>query len=417
MNPAFADEFSKAKKLLKENKARQAYELLVNKEGYHMGEPDYDLLLAKTALSAGYHHEAIFAYERVLIHIPNNLSARIEMAIAYFKIDELENAQRHLNIVLQANPNSKLREKLDQYARMINKKIESRKSTISASHTFRQGWDSNINSATNEQQIQLTIGTYTPTEGVDKETSDTYSELLNKVSYDHNFNVNSRFFSHIAYSIRENNNKNFDTQSAEIQAGYGHTTSAGKLSYPVSHQSVWLDEQQLRYTTSVGVRLARNDKQDFVNYSAQFGVIRYPDQPSLNMDNIVLSYFFGRHQTQTGINPQYALFYGDETATNSTYDFNARRYVGAQIRLPIRMTDRQYLIPKLLYQRAVHKHQHPFFFTTREDDHLNIALNWNWGLTRQWQISGQVSHSRNDSTVDLYTYDRITTHFGITYKY
>lgn len=416
VNPVFADEFSRAKQLIKQNKSRQAYHLLVNDEGYHMGEPAYDLLLAQAALAAGLYHEAIFAYERVLIHTPNNLKARIEMAIAYYKINELENAQRHLNIILAAKPGAKLRETLDQYVALINDKIASRKNEFSGQHSFRQGWDSNINSATNESEIKLTIGNYRPTEGIDKETSDTYSELINRFNIQHHFNVNSSLYSNLGYSIRNNNSYEFDTEVIDVNIGYEHKTAIGKISIPLAYQALAMDGKQLRDVSSLEVTLNRSDKKSFANYSIQYGEIRYADQDALNVNHLVLSYFYSTNHT-TMINQQIALFYGDETELNSLYRFNARKYKGVQLRFPIRLSIYQSLTPRLVYQSADHKAQHPFFFKKRQDTHQAVSLDWNWRLGKSWQLIGQLSHSRNQSTVDLYNYTRNTLYGGITFIY
>ncbi len=416
-SPAYADEFSRAQKLLKENKPKQAYQFLLDEEGYHMGEPAYDLLLARTALASGYFHEAIFAFERVLIHEPNNLMARIEMAIAYFRINELDNAKRHLEIVLQVNPTGEIRHVLDDYLNRINEKIASRKHDFSGSHSFRQGWDSNINSATNESEVKLTIGTYRPTDGVDKETSDTFSESINRLNYNYHFNINADFFSSIGYSIRENNNKNFDSETADIKLGYQHNTSVGKISVPLSYQTMWLDNKQLRDVTSIGTSLNRSNKQYFTNYDIQYGEIRYPGQAPLNVDFYTLSFVIGTSNSTSKVNQQYAVFFGDETAGNELYKFNAREYWGLQVRLPVKLTPRHYVSPRVVYQQAEYKQRHPFFLEKREDDYITSAIDWDWYLSRNWLVTAQISHTENQSSVDLYNYARTTAFFGFTFRY
>ncbi|MDH5444636.1 MAG: tetratricopeptide repeat protein [Gammaproteobacteria bacterium] len=416
--PAYGDEFSQARKLLKQNKTKQAYDFLVKEEGYHMGEPDFDLLLAQTALKARLWHEAIFAFERVLIHNPGNVRARVEMAIAYFQIKEYENAERHLDMVIKAKPSEEIRVVLEKYKEQINETMSARRHRFSGFHQFKQGWDSNINSATNESEIRLNIpgGSYRPVEGVSKQTDDTFSELVNRINYEYQLSVNSHFTNSLGYSIRENNNEKFDTQNADISIAYSRTTGFGKFSIPLSYQASWLDEKELRNIGSIGLSLNRSGTV-FTQYAIQYGEVRYPGQKALDVDQVVYSYVIGTNDNTSRINQLYALFYGDETERDSVYKFNAREYMGLQLKFPMRLTSQQYVTPRLVYQESRYKQQHPFFFQSREDKHSSFNLNWDWYLSQNLQLNGQVGHSVNNSTVDLYTYDRNTIFVGTTYKY
>lgn len=416
-NPAWADDFIHAKTLLKENKPEQAYQHLLGKEAYHMGEPEYDLLLARAALKAGHPHEAIFGYERVLIGNPNNIPARVEMAIAYFQINELENSRRNFTIALSGNPPENISTVINGYLQQIDEKIDSRKHSLTGVLTLRQGWDSNINSATNESAIELTIGTYRPTEGVDKQTSDTFTEVTNRLKYNYHFNINSEFFSSLGYSNRENNNKHFDRQSADIKLGYSHKTDLGKLSVPVSYQTMWLDERQLLEIATISTGLNQTYEGFFTDYNLQYGEIRYPDQQTLDVDYIAASLALGTNNNQAVANQQYILFYGDETPANGLYQFNAREYLGAQIRLPIRLTLRHYLTPRMVYQVAEYKAHHPFFISRREDRYASIELDWNWYVDRKWHLTAQISHTESESSVGLYTYSRTAAFVGINFQY
>lgn len=415
--PVYADDFLTTQQLLKENKPDEAYQLLTTKEAEHMGEPVYDLLLARTALRSGHPHEAIFAYERVLINKPGNNLARVELAIAYYRINELESSRRLFDVALKANPPDKIKKNIHNYISRINEKIGSRKHRFSGMLTLNQGWDSNINSATNESEIELAIGTYRPTEGVDKETADTFTEVINRLHYNYNFNVNSRLFSSAGYSNRENNNKQFDTQTADIKLGYSHATGVGKVSIPVSYQTMWLDEKQLREVSTISASLNRSGGGSFANYSLQYGEIRYPYQQPLNVDFVAASFAFGFSNKASGISQQYAVFYGDETASNSLYEFNAREYRGVQVRLPVRVSNRHIIAPKIVYQIAEYNQRHPFFTDKRKDHYAHYEITWRWLFDRKWSLVTKAGHTDSNSSVPLYTFTRNLISTGINYAY
>lgn len=415
--PVFAEDFPTVRQLLNDDKPDEAYQFLTQKEAEHMGETRYDLLLARIALKTGHPHEAIFAYERVLINKPGNNLARVELAIAYYQINELEKSRQLFKVALKTNPPEKIEKNIHNYISRINEKIGSRKHSFSGLLTLKQGWDSNINSATNASEIELAIGTYRPTEGVDKETPDTFTEVVNRLYYKYNFNVNSSFFSSAGYSNRENNNKQFDTQTADIKLGYSHATDIGKLSIPVSYQTMWLDEKQLREVSTISTRLNRSGGGSFTDYSLQYGEIRYPYQQPLNVDFVAASFAFGFSDKASGFSQQYAIFHGNETPTNSLYEFNAREYWGIQMRLPVRISSRHVITPKVVYQIAEYNQRHPFFKEKRKDDYSYYEINWRWQFGRQWSLDTQAGHTDSSSSVPLYTHTRTVIHTGIKYYY
>lgn len=413
---AHADEFQTAINLIKENKHEQAYIHLTTEEAYHIGEPAYDILLARSALKTNRPHEAIFAYERVLISQPSNHPARLELAIAYFQINELESSKRLLLKTSKANPPDRIQNDIQQYLELIEQRLDARRHSLGFEVQLRQGYDSNINSATNESAIELKIGTYRPTEGVDKETSDTFTELVTRLNYNYNFNVNSHIYSNVAYTNKENNNEKFDTQTANVQLGYSHKTSIGRFSFPVSYQTVWLDEKQIREVSAISTNLNRHSDGSYTDYNLQYGQIRYPGQTPLDVDFNAVSFAFGFTNQSRRFSQQYAIFYGDETATNDIYRFNARTYQGLQIRFPWQISQKHMFTPKLVYQESEYKQKHAFFKNLREDEYSYYELNWQWFLTRRWSLNTQLSHTESESTVPIYTHDRNMIFMGIRYK-
>src|SRR5574341_400922 len=97
---AGADEVTdRAKRLLAQQQAKEAYALLAPLEEKRAGDPEFDYLLGIAALDAGEPERAVFALERVLALQPNNALARAEIARAYFIMGERETAKREFQAV------------------------------------------------------------------------------------------------------------------------------------------------------------------------------------------------------------------------------------------------------------------------------------------------------------------------------
>jgi len=77
----FADDLTdKAKALLDQGKAADAFVLLEPQEGGRAGDITFDLLLGIAAVDSGQSTRAVFALERVLALQPDNARARAEIA-------------------------------------------------------------------------------------------------------------------------------------------------------------------------------------------------------------------------------------------------------------------------------------------------------------------------------------------------
>ena len=83
-----APEISQAQALLKAGKAEEAYALLLPLEFFQAGDPAFDYLLGVSALDSGKFNAATLAFERMLAVNPNHAGARMDMARAYFELND-----------------------------------------------------------------------------------------------------------------------------------------------------------------------------------------------------------------------------------------------------------------------------------------------------------------------------------------
>jgi tetratricopeptide (TPR) repeat protein len=89
----------RARALLEQRRASEAYALLIPHESTRAGEVEYDYLLAIAANDTGEHERAVFALERVLALDPRNHLARAEIARAYLALGERDAARREFETV------------------------------------------------------------------------------------------------------------------------------------------------------------------------------------------------------------------------------------------------------------------------------------------------------------------------------
>ena len=161
-----SDLLRQAKLALDGGESRRAYEMLKAQESRFIGRFEFDYLLGLAALDVGYAAEAIIHLERVLINQPDFLQARAEIAKAYLKVQETENAKRELQTVAAQEIPQEVRRAIGNYLDLIKRDEEaSKKSADAKAVTWRGsiesefGYDRNANFGTSSSTWLLADGT------------------------------------------------------------------------------------------------------------------------------------------------------------------------------------------------------------------------------------------------------------------
>lgn len=101
---------ARALALVEAGKAESALKLVATHEADYVGIPDFDYLLGAIALAAGSNSMAVSALERVVLVQPSYAGAWLDLAIAHFRLGELDTAESMLQHVNEHfAPSPKLR--------------------------------------------------------------------------------------------------------------------------------------------------------------------------------------------------------------------------------------------------------------------------------------------------------------------
>ena len=158
---AFADAvLDEARALMGQNKAAAAFALLDPLEEDRSGDPEFDYLLGIAALDSGEFTRAIFALERVLAVEPGNDIARAEIARAYFLVGERGTARLEFQTVRQsAGAPARALQVIDKYLELLERaRPPTELGTTYAGYVdVTLGYDSNINSATDQKAVLIPV--------------------------------------------------------------------------------------------------------------------------------------------------------------------------------------------------------------------------------------------------------------------
>ena len=153
---ALADELTdRAKALIDQGKAAEAFVLLEPQEGARAGEISFDLMLGIAAIDAGQHTRAVFALERVLAVQPNNARARAEIARAYLALGETATAKQEFEAVQKQGVPAEVSATIDRYLDAVDRLDTVSRTTVRGYVEAAVGYDSNVNVAPNRSSVAI----------------------------------------------------------------------------------------------------------------------------------------------------------------------------------------------------------------------------------------------------------------------
>ena len=222
------------------------------------GEVEFDFLAGLAAYGAGKYHEAVFAFERVVILKPLSFGGRYYLALAYQKVDNLEAALNELDALLISQKNGVVFtdeqiSKISLKRANIDKINVNKKRSFSQDITLAIGHDNNINSGSSLDNIELFDGTFIPLFDSSKAISD--STLLARYhgNYIHNINQNQSL--KFDFSIQQTQYQSHSDQNRSLinaKVSYKHRVSNDTLlNIGVATSPFWFSGDKYRTQNSV----------------------------------------------------------------------------------------------------------------------------------------------------------------------
>lgn len=134
----------RARQLLGEANARQAFEELARLERELTGTIDYDYLYGVAALDTGNIEVAVSAFERVLAMKPNHAGAQLDLSRAYFMSGAFELAEAGFRKLADTNPPPAARSAIARYLEAIEARKRRSSAGAAAWTEVGVGYDDNI---------------------------------------------------------------------------------------------------------------------------------------------------------------------------------------------------------------------------------------------------------------------------------
>jgi tetratricopeptide (TPR) repeat protein len=418
---AAADQVTdQARELLNGHQAGSAYALLAPLSDERAGDPDFDYLLGIAALDSGQPGQAVFALERVLAVKPDDALARAEIARAYYALSEFQTSKQEFeNVKTSAEVPATARATMDEYLKLIDR-AQRGEQRLSGYVGFSTGYDTNVNSGTDQSTIAIPVLGNLPFQLVDKATSqdDPFAAVSAGVDglkpIDKTWAVigGARGY----YRATESP---FSTADTYLYGGVRGSFGKHELIFAGQGEDFIVDADSLRFV--YGGYAQWNyaiDNKSRLSLSFQGNKIDYPDLNHRNATRYVTSASYllaipGKREPVV-----YAGVYGgvEQEDQSSRPQFGHDLYGG-------RVGGSIELLPKLrgftsfsMEQRDYHGPD-PIFLRTRDDTQYIVSGGVEYKLCENWMLRPNVSYTINNSNIAINDYDRVVVGIDVTMQF
>jgi len=416
-----ADEaVQQAQALLDGGQPQAAYELLKPMEEARAGDPDFDFVYGLAALNSGRALEAVFALERAVDALPESGRARAELARAYLELGDTDEAKGEFDKVQAMELPDDVQRTIDRYLSTIDQYHDVSRTRWRPYVKTGLGYDSNVNAATDEQNIAVpALG------GLVFELSPTSREadsavwdvgagvrITSPIDYDRGLSLFVNIDLDHRLALEESD---FSTFYANGQVGVNWRRDA-KNQFRVSVEG---NDVEVRGSSPL-----RSDREvlgttgqwqytmDQANQFTLFGqasMVRYPDQRVRDVNRYTGGGGWGHAFIGAAYNPVtfVSVFGGveDEKSESRGRQFG-RSFFGVRGGGQITINPRGTVFGSITYQASDYDHSDPVFLKKRDDDYIDVSAGYIYQLDRNWSVSPTFTYNNNDSNIVTSDYDR-----------
>lgn len=408
-----------AERLIKSGKPDEAYSLLEPLEFEHSGEERFDYLIGVAALDSGKPDKATLAFERVLLVNPNSAAARLEMGRAYYQLGDMPRAKGEFETALKLAPSPSAQETIHKYLESIEALATGKRTRITAYVEGAVGHDSNVNNSTSQSQIFVNlIGANVALEPTNVKTSDDYYGVAagGEVTY----SLDS-WGLYAGADLRQrgySSQKDFDLLGFNVHAGVTLGVRADRMRVGVVG-----GRYDLGGARNSDVSGLQAEWQHAFSPSNQFNAFvqeakyRFADvqmQPN-DFDQQAIGIGW-RHVLSSGRSSLFgSLYRGTEQDTSTIITAatpsggrpdGAKQFNGLRLGGQTAYGEATTLFASAGLQAGDYSRVNYYFQRQRSDRMYDLTAGANWRWDRLWTVRPQLNYSRNDSNIDIYSYDR-----------
>jgi len=384
------------------------------------GNPEINFSLGRAAFEAGDFEAAVMAFERVLMARPDAVRVKLEIGRCYFHLGSLETAKGYFDEVMAADPPQQVRANIEKYLDAI--RSSKKEHFISARISLGIDFDDNVNTAPSSSIIEITdlLGNVFPVTMDDAQGDQIFTGTAH-LNYLYKPLGGSLCwkFSALNYNALYRDEENLDLNLFDFKAGVciEHGNMAWDV-YGLANHLI-LDHDQYLRTSGGGTSLSFIlSPRILLSTDARYRKKNYDELNERDAHNLSFT-----------LTPSFALEIGRISFSAGWERESAKEDVNTYTRLN-GIAGYQADLPFALgvyasywYQGTDYDETYPLFGKKRSDDVQYFSA----GLSRTFALAAPrgsaiilnigYTHTRSDSTIDLYTYTKNVTSMSVTFAF
>lgn len=422
--PATADDvLVQAEQLLNQKRGQEAYALLSPLEDERAGDPGFDFLLGRAAMANGDHTEAAFAFERCLAVDPKNGPCRMQMAQTHMLLGENDQARLELKTIQEYSPPPEVEALVSQYMGMLDEKDGQAKRQVSAYAQLGLGYDTNVNSATDQSQIAIPAlgGLYFVYDSAAREQEDSYAQLEAGGRLRQSLTPAWSLLADAAVSQRLHQEiDSLNSLSLDASVGGAWRTGPSQIVLRANAQNYQLDGDDYRKLVG-GMGQYIYSPRDSSQLSAYLQItdMSYDGQPTRDARRDTLGAAWSQALDWWRNPVVYAGLYGGQETPETgeaKYEYFGQQFFGVRVGGSVALGARTQLNGAISTESRDYDAEHPAFLTTRSDDQIDVNLGLAYRLGKYLSVRPNYTFTSNDSNIVINEYSRHTLSVDIRYE-
>lgn len=400
---------------------QQAFDYAVEHRAAHEGEVHFDFHYGVAALQVGKLKEGLFALERVVTAEPGFDRARLELARAFFLLGDDRRARNEFAAVLAHDPPPAVSAQIERYLLAMDRRADRYETRVSGFVELSGGHDSNVNSATSDDTVDIFGGIPVTLADSSRELDDSFFEFEARGNVSHPLRPGMNLVGGAGFWDRSlGDESDFETGAVDGQLGLVLRGAESSLMVSGQAQRFYLGGEAYRDLLGLSGSYRRTLSNNLsIDVGGQFSELEFDDNPELDSTLWLLDAGFSRafESRHRPVVSAGALL-GAEQAEEDTAGARAnteRDIAGFRSGLWLALAPRWTLRGDFEYRRSEYAGENVLFLETREDDYYSFRLTLDWRPDAHWRIGPELSYAENDSSIDLFAYDR--SRFSVRARY
>ncbi|WP_286716577.1 tetratricopeptide repeat protein [Thalassolituus sp. UBA2009] len=418
--PTLAAANQQLSQLVQRHDYQSAYQLALPLLSLYEGDPSFDFYYAFSAAQLGYFNEAVFSFERLSSNYPGVARYRLELARAYYYLGNYDAAEQEFRQVKRSDPPAQVQDTIDQFLQRIQQQQQTAMPAWAGFVSFSGGYDSNYNTATDLNEIDLLDGLLTARLSRDQRAkSSGYYQLRAQGSYISPLTRRSAVDLQFGASRKDNTADDlFDLDNLYASGGMRMLRGRHNLRFGGRYSHYWLGGENL--LSDISANLEWNYQLNHA-WQSQTRLTLSSQDNRLNddLDLLQAELQAGAMFSDGSFSSQFALVLASD---DGKQDYQARDTLGLNLSVQQLLSIHSSLYASLIlrdyqFQGAFPADNLLAGGETRADQMTQLVAGYGYTLSPDLTLYTQASQVRYTSNLPVYEYERTLFEAGINWTF